>query len=57
MKKKWSCYDCIWANDKCKNNDSDQYNKFLQYIEKCKLTGEVDNSLGGSWRKLSDDDI
>jgi hypothetical protein len=52
MDKKWSCYDCMWSSDKCKNKDSDQYNKFLMDIEKCNLTGEVDNSLGSSWRKI-----
>ena len=57
MKLKWSCYDCIWATDKCKNNDSDQYDQFLQNIEKCKFTGEVDNSLGCSWRKLKSEDL
>lgn len=51
---KWSCYDCMWASDKCKNTDSDQYNKFLQNIEKCKLTGECDNTLGRSWRSLGE---
>lgn len=55
VNKKWSCYDCIWATDKCKNKDSDQYNKFLQYIEKCNFTGTVDNSLGCSWGKLDED--
>jgi len=54
MKLKWSCYDCIWSNDKCKNSDSEQYNQFLQNIEKCNLTGEVDNSLGCSWRNLGE---
>lgn len=52
MKEKWSCYDCMWASDKCKNKDSDKYDKFLQNIEKCNLTGDVDNSLGRSWRSL-----
>ena len=52
MKKIWSCYDCIWSTDKCKNKDSDQYDKFLQYVEKCNLTGECDNSLGCSWRSF-----
>lgn len=51
---KWSCYDCMWASDKCKNKDSDQYNKFLQNIKKCKLTGECDNTLGRSWRSLGE---
>ena len=54
MKAKLSCYDCICATDKCKDEDSDQYNKFLQYIEKCNFMGEVDNSLGRSWRKLNE---
>ena len=52
---KWSCFDCIYATDKCKNGDSDQYNKFLQNIKICSLTGEVDNSLGCSWNSLSED--
>jgi len=54
MKEKWSCYDCMWATDKFKNKDSDQYNKFLNYIEKCNFTGKVDNSLGCSWRKIEE---
>lgn len=53
--KKWSCYDCLHASDKCKNNDSDQYDKFLQDIERCSLTGLTDNSLGCSWRKITED--
>ena len=52
MNAKWSCYDCIYHTDKCKNHDSDQYDKFLQDIEQCNLTGNVDNSLGCSWRNL-----
>ena len=54
---KWSCYDCMWATDKCKNSKSNQYNKFLVDIEKCNLTGECDNTLGCSWRKLGKDSI
>lgn len=50
MKEKWSCYDCTWAGVKCRNKDSDQYDKFLQDIKKCNFTGLVDNSLGRSWR-------
>ncbi|MBY6900435.1 hypothetical protein [Clostridium botulinum] len=52
LKEKWSCYDCIWATDKCKNKDSINYNKFLHNIEKCNFTGECDNLLGCSWRSL-----
>ncbi|TCO69526.1 hypothetical protein [Marinisporobacter balticus] len=55
--KKFNCYDCIWATDKCKMSGSDQYNKFLKDIEKCNFVGEVDNSLGCSFNKLSDDNI
>jgi len=54
MKEKWSCYDCMWATDKCKNKDNGQYDKFLNYIENCDYTGEVDNSLGCSWRDLGE---
>jgi len=54
MKEKWSCYDCMWSTDKCKRKESDQYDKFLNYIEKCNFTGECDNSLGCSWRKLGE---
>ncbi|WP_157833845.1 hypothetical protein [Ruminiclostridium josui] len=54
MKPKWSCYDCMWASDKCKNKDSDQYEKFLKDIDKCSLTGDCDNTLGCSWRNLSE---
>ena len=56
-KKKWSCYDCMWSSDKCKNKDSDQYNKFLQFIKKCRLTGECDNTLECSWRDLRKDNL
>lgn len=52
MCKKWSCYDCMYATDKCKNKGSNQYDKFLNNIDKCNLTGECDNSLGCSWRSL-----
>ncbi|HBJ2613315.1 TPA: hypothetical protein LA742_001775 [Clostridium botulinum] len=52
LKEKWSCYDCMWATDKCKNKDSINYNKFLHNIEKCNFTGDCDNSLGCSWRSL-----
>ena len=44
----------MWATDKCKNKDSDQYDEFLQYIDKCNLTGVVDNTLGCSWRNLKE---
>lgn len=50
----WSCYDCLYATDKCKNKDSNQYDKFLQDIERCNLTGIVDNSLGCSWKKVGE---
>lgn len=52
---KWSCYDCMWSSDKCKNKKSGQYNKFLQDIERCSLAGQCDNTLGSSWRKPEDD--
>ena len=54
-KGKWSCYDCIWAGDKCKNKLCDQYNKFLKDIKECKFEGECDNSLGSSWRSLGEE--
>ncbi|EPY6492377.1 hypothetical protein FDB91_05890 [Clostridium sporogenes] len=54
-KEKWSCYDCIWSSDKCKNEDSNQYNKFLYDIKKCNITGKCDNSLGCSWRSLGEE--
>ena len=57
LKYEYSCYDCIWSTDKCKNNKSDQYNKFLSDITKCNLTGEVDNTLGSSWRNIGEDNI
>lgn len=57
MKEKWSCYDCMWATDKCKNKESNQYDKFLQCIDKCNLTGECDNTLGCSWRDLGKDSL
>lgn len=52
--KRFNCYDCMYASDKCKKRDSDQYNKFLEDIEKCSFVGEVDNSLGCSWRNLGE---
>lgn len=57
MKYKFSCYDCKWHTDKCKNYNSDQYNKFPDFINECNIKGKVDNSLGGSWSKLKDDSI
>lgn len=54
LKDKWSCYDCIWSTDKCKNKYSDQYDNFLLDIEECNLTGEVDNTLGSSWRNIGE---
>ena len=55
LKDKWSCYDCIWSTDKCKNNDSNQYDKFISDIKECNLTGEVDNTLGSSWRYIGEE--
>lgn len=52
MKEKWSCYDCMWSTDKCKNKSCDQYDKFLIDIHRCNFTGKVDNSLGCSWRDI-----
>ncbi|WP_195966817.1 hypothetical protein [Clostridium sp. 1001283B150210_160208_E6] len=53
----FNCYDCIWATDKCKNTDSDQYNKFLNNISKCSCVGVVDNTIGCSWSQLDEDSI
>lgn len=55
--RKFNCYDCIWATDKCKNTDSDQYNKFLNNISKCSCVGVVDNTIGCSWNQLDEDGI
>lgn len=51
-KKFTNCYDCIWATDKCKNRESNQYDKFLHDIKKCNFVGEVDNSIGCSWHDI-----
>ena len=53
--KQFNCYDCMYSSDKCKKRDCDQYDKFLKDINKCNFVGEVDNSPGCSWRKLSED--
>lgn len=55
--KDFNCYDCIWGTDKCKNEGSDQYNRFLKDIENCNIVGEVDNSIGCSFNALTDESI
>ena len=56
MKKiEFNCYDCMHSSDKCKNRFSDQYDKFLKDIEKCCFVGKVDNSIGCSYRELTDE--
>lgn len=55
LEEKWSCYDCGWSTDKCKNKDSSEYDNFLLDIKKCNLTGDVDNTLGSSWKTLGEE--
>ena len=53
----WSCYDCIWVTDKCKNLKSSQYNNFVLDITTCSVFGKCDNTLGCSWQNIGKDSI
>lgn len=57
MKWNFSCYDCEWLTDKCKNTKCNKYDKFPENINECNIAGKVDNSLGCSFSKLKDADI
>jgi len=55
MKDKWSCYDCMWHTDKCKNPESSQYREFIDNIKECDIMGKCNNEFGCSPRDLGED--
>ena len=54
---KETCFNCSFSSDKCKNENSDRYNEFIEDIKECSIKGNLDNSSYRKLKEYGDDSI